>query len=251
MTPNPYSLAMLYHIHHGLHDEDIPFWMALANLYGDPILELGCGTGRVLAHLLAAGWQVVGLDNDLAMLTTLLQIHPSHTTDQLLVFQADLTAFHVNCGFGLICLPCNTFSTLESAGRHKLYSLVKKHLRSGGCFAASLPNPALLARLPRKADSELEDTFPHPLDGEPVQVSSSWSRDSHSFRLSWHYDHLLADGYVDRASITTTHHIIPLQNLLRELDVHGLEPAGVYGDFDFSPYFEDSPNLILLLAPQK
>ena len=47
MTPNSYSLAMLYHTHHGLHDEDIPFWLALATRYGDPILELGCGTGRV------------------------------------------------------------------------------------------------------------------------------------------------------------------------------------------------------------
>ena len=118
MTPNSYNLAMLYHIHHGLHDEDLPFWMALANRYGDPILELGCGTGRVLTYLIAAGWQVVGLDNDLAMLTTLLQIHRSHSTDQLRGFKPMVTAFHLNCCFGLICLPCNTFSTLESAGRH-------------------------------------------------------------------------------------------------------------------------------------
>ena len=58
----------LYHAHHGQYQEDLPFWLKLANQQGGPVLELGCGTGRVLLPLARGGFQTVGLDNDLEML---------------------------------------------------------------------------------------------------------------------------------------------------------------------------------------
>ena len=42
--------------------DDLPFWLAQAARYGDPILELGCGTGRVSIPLAQAGHQVTGID---------------------------------------------------------------------------------------------------------------------------------------------------------------------------------------------
>jgi ubiquinone/menaquinone biosynthesis C-methylase UbiE len=44
----------LYHIHHNAHTEDLPFWLKLAQQQGGPVLELGCGTGRVLIPLIQA-----------------------------------------------------------------------------------------------------------------------------------------------------------------------------------------------------
>ena len=54
----------LYHAHHNRSLEDLPFWLELAAQAGDPILELGCGTGRVLIPLAQAGYHTIGLDND-------------------------------------------------------------------------------------------------------------------------------------------------------------------------------------------
>jgi SAM-dependent methyltransferase len=58
----------LYHAHHNLYADDLPFWLDLAGKVDGPVLELGCGTGRVLLPLAQAGRQVYGLDNDWEML---------------------------------------------------------------------------------------------------------------------------------------------------------------------------------------
>jgi len=48
--------------------EDLPFWIRQANQYGDPILELACGTGRITVTLAQAGFNVRGIDNAEGML---------------------------------------------------------------------------------------------------------------------------------------------------------------------------------------
>ena len=48
---------------------DVPFWRNLAVHAGGPVLELGCGTGRIALPLGRAGVHVVGVDRSGAMLT--------------------------------------------------------------------------------------------------------------------------------------------------------------------------------------
>ena len=48
--------------------EDIPFYVEAAKDAGGPVLELGCGTGRVTIPIAEAGVDVVGLDSSEAML---------------------------------------------------------------------------------------------------------------------------------------------------------------------------------------
>ena len=52
-------LPSVYHAHHNRHLEDLPFWLDLAAQTGDPLLELGCGTGRVLIPLAQAGYRTL------------------------------------------------------------------------------------------------------------------------------------------------------------------------------------------------
>lgn len=44
--------------------DDIPFYLQLAGQYGDPILDVGCGTGRITNVLAAKRFQIVGIDID-------------------------------------------------------------------------------------------------------------------------------------------------------------------------------------------
>ncbi len=55
---------LFYHAQHQNYLEDLPFWLGLAATQGSPILELGCGSGRVLLPLALAGHRVLGIDND-------------------------------------------------------------------------------------------------------------------------------------------------------------------------------------------
>src|SRR5437763_10012069 len=47
---------------------DVPFWRRVAARSGGPVLELGCGTGRVSRPLARAGIDLVGIDRSAPML---------------------------------------------------------------------------------------------------------------------------------------------------------------------------------------
>jgi len=239
-------LTQLYHAHHSRHSEDLPFWQKLATRQNGPILELGCGTGRVLIALARAGYPVYGLDNDAGMLALLQLQAGSNPALRGHFFQADMAAFHLARLFSLILMPCNTLSALPTGTRRAALAQISQHLSPTGLFAASLPNPALLARLSHRADTEIEEIFPHPVDGEPVQVSSTWQRRAGHFTVSWHYDHLLSDGRVERLTAQVCHALLPVESYADELRQAGLRIEALYGDFDQSPYTENSPSLIWL-----
>jgi SAM-dependent methyltransferase len=242
------SFSHLYHTHHSLHTEDLAFWLDLAGQRPGPILELGCGTGRVLIPLAQSGQVVVGLDNDPGMLALLQANLPPALQQNVRVFRADFTRFRLACSFGLILMPCNTYSTLSPEERRLTLIRVREHLSRGGEFAVSLPNPDWLRSLPARSAAEVEEVFAHPLDDEPVQVSSAWRRTRQEFVLVWHYDHLKPDGTVERLTVQRKHHLAPVADYLAEFRAAGFAQLQSFGDFDRSVFSADSPELILLAA---
>jgi SAM-dependent methyltransferase len=233
----------LYHAHHNRHLEDLPFWIELASKAGAPVLELGCGTGRVLIPLIQAGFHTIGIDNDLAMLRC-LRDSLTEGIPAPSIFVSDITCFNLSLKVPLIILPCNTFSTLAKNERAACLRCVKKHLSTGGLYSVSIPNPEYLSSLPVRSAAQLEDEFLHPQTGNPVQVSSSWRKTKSIFQVTWIYDHLFPDGRVERLTAVTSHHLLPAEGYLDEIRTAGLEVVEVYGDFDRSPYQQVSPYLI-------
>lgn len=234
----------LYHAHHSRQLEDLSFWLRLAQRYGSPILELGCGTGRIFSPLFQAGYPITGLDNDRAMLDFICCGWEEKNRPALI--HADMTTFHLAQVFHLVLLPCNTFSTLTAVQQRQTLVCIRHCLIRSGVFATSLPNPQLLKRLPKESAAEVEEIFPHPADGEPVQVSSAWRRTRATFQLEWHYDHLLPDGRVERISARLNHSLENVNVFIQEFHQAGFSEIEIFGDFDESPYTDHSPNLILV-----
>jgi SAM-dependent methyltransferase len=244
---NRQGFSWLYDAHHSTHTEDIPFWLSIAQRHASqPVLELGCGSGRVAVALAQAGCSVVGLDIDPEMLFVLQKRLDDLPEICLPFVQADMTDFHLELTFSAILLPCNTLSTFSAAERQKIFDLTASHLQPEGWFAASIPNPDYLRLLPTTSPPEIEDVFKHPLDQEPVQVSSSWKRDREFFTVTWNYDHLLPDGRVERTNVRVRHSLEPLSIYQEQLKAAVLTLKETYGDFDGSVYTLDSPNLILV-----
>jgi len=239
---------VLYHAHHVLHTEDLPFWLDLADRYPGPILELGCGTGRVLVSLAKAGKEVYGMDIATDMLAFLHQHLASDLQGKVFIFQADFTRFHLGLNFGLILLPCNTLSTLQTQDRRALLKCVRNHLLQEGSFVASMPNPYILQSISSQKQPEVEDVFSSPIDGESIQVSCSWKRTKSFFNIQWHYDRLQPDGHINRHSVQVTHYLTEPQVYLEEMYRAGFKSHIVYGDFDYSTFTPESPYCIILAS---
>lgn len=235
----------LYHAHHSLANEDLPFWLNQAGGASDELLELGCGTGRVLLPLSEQKPRVFGLDYDAQMLGYLQRRLKTAATSTVRLIQADFTSFRLKLKFERIFLPCNTYSTLPAERRRMLLERAGAHLSKNGRFVCSLPNPAALMNLPMRAPFEVEEIFPHPHDGEPVQVSSSWRRDQRTFTLYWRYDHLHPDGTVSSFTASTKHFLAPVRSYLDELAQAGFAVQNLWGDYDYSEYQPSSPHLII------
>jgi SAM-dependent methyltransferase len=131
-------------------NDDLPFWIEQAKTYGDPILELACGTGRITTLLTQQGFNVAGIDNSIAMLNEAEKKANSQDVTVEWV-QGDIRDFELDEKFSLIILPANalchllTFTDFESC-----LAGVKKHLIDGGKFVIDVfvPNLALLIDKP-------------------------------------------------------------------------------------------------------
>jgi SAM-dependent methyltransferase len=244
MTLNNYPL--LFDAHHSQHNEDLPFWQNLASLQGNPILELGCGSGRVYIHLIQAGFRVYGLDRDASMLDFLKQQCPIDLSNRLFLMQGDMRAYILELKFPLIICPCNTFTMLTSKERLTSLQRTYQQLTPNGIFAVALPNPHILRNLPPQPQPELEEIFTHPLSGNPVQVSAAWKSSKDYLVVDWFYDHLLPDGHIERTKMRIHHDLSPSENILREMNLANLSIVEKYGDFDGTQYDEDSPHLIVV-----
>ena len=131
----------IFDLHHSKETGDINFWSSLAEQMGGPILELGCGTGRLLKPLIEAGHHAIGLDINFPALAYAKKSVNKSLFARIQVFQSSMDQFHLNERFNLIFLACNTLSTLSGETRINAYKRINMHLHNGGIFAASFPNP--------------------------------------------------------------------------------------------------------------
>ena len=98
------------------------------------------------------------------------------------------------------------------------------------------------------SESEIEELFYSPIDGEPIQVSSAWERTPDDFTVVWHYDHLLSDGKVERFTMQTRHFLTNPDDYLNEYRQLGFVIKAVYGGFDYRQYSAHSPDLIIVAS---
>jgi len=114
--------------------EDLPLWRELA---GDgPVLDLGCGTGRVALDLAARGVPVVGLDVDEVLLDELRRRAGDLPVETV---RADARDFDLGRRFGVVLAPMQTVQLLGGAqGRTRFLRCARAHLEPGGLCAIAI-----------------------------------------------------------------------------------------------------------------
>ncbi len=117
---------------------DVDFYLAQARDAGGPVLELGCGTGRITLALAAAGCAVIGADRSLAMLRVLRRKARAQP-----VLVMDMRAPALRATFARIFSPYSVFTYLvEESERQAFLRWVVSGLAPGGRFVLDVFMPS-------------------------------------------------------------------------------------------------------------
>jgi ubiquinone/menaquinone biosynthesis C-methylase UbiE len=119
---------------------DVPFWRNLAKQAGGPVLELGCGTGRISLPLGRAGVRLVGIDRSERMLAKArMRTRRARLTNRVQLVRGDIRFTPFAKPFPLVIAP---YGILQSLLREKDLSATLKEVRRvlepGGTFGIEL-----------------------------------------------------------------------------------------------------------------
>jgi SAM-dependent methyltransferase len=170
-----YVDALLYDHEYKRRRADVIFYRAIVER--GPILELGCGTGRLLIPLVRDGHEVVGVDHSQHMLARCSERLERAKLHAMLV-RADFRNLDLGRKFPLVVCPFNAFMHLyQRRDVEQFLDGVRRHLAPRGRFAFDVMNPDLawLARDPLRRWARTR--FRHPRTGEPMVYSTTLAWD--------------------------------------------------------------------------
>src|SRR5688572_27643036 len=131
-VPSVFADGEWYDVMAGTLSYGLDFYVALAREAKGPVLDIACGTGRILLPCLQAGVDIEGLDLFEPMLRTLrakgaaLGLSPR-------LHQADMSDFSLPRRFGLVMIPFNAFiHNMTQETQIRCLRLCREHLLPGG-----------------------------------------------------------------------------------------------------------------------
>ncbi len=257
-------LARYYDLQHASYTPDVPMYLQAARRAASAgmarILELGCGTGRVMAPLVEAGHYVLGVDASEPMLQRARQRLLTAAGGQYDLLAADVTGLGTllapgsdRSTFDLAIIALNTF--LHHLSREsQLAALGACHarLRAGGLLIVDLPPNDELAYQPDAADSSayefetrLNDPDRNTIVDKYVHSRVLWARQEQWLR--YRFEERAAGSNealrVETAAFRLRHVFKHEMELL--LLWAGFAGWTWHGDYDSSDYQEGSPRMIV------
>jgi SAM-dependent methyltransferase len=253
---NEYDVcATTYDAQFGQRLDDIPFYIEEAKRAQPPVLELACGTGRVLIPVAKAGVQAYGLDGSPAMLDVCrgkAEELSADIRDRIRLTQADMRQFAFDESFGLIYCPFRAFLHLITAA-DQITALrnIHAHLGEDGRLALNFFNPDV-SFIAEGAGSgrgaaRMQQEFTHPESGNRVTVWATLGHDPVKQLIDTHiiHDEVDAHGRLLKRSYKPMRlcwiYRYEFEHLLHRC---GFEVEALYGDFDRRPFTDVHQELI-------
>ncbi|MGH7339006.1 MAG: class I SAM-dependent methyltransferase [Candidatus Rokuibacteriota bacterium] len=235
---------------------DVRFYVEAARESGGPVLELGCGTGRVLVPTARSGTEIVGLDASVGMLEVCrrrLRTEPPEVRGRASLQRADMRNFDLGRTFRLVTIPFRPFQHLLTIeDQLACLAAIRRHLAADCRLVFDVFNPSIhnLAEPPDGAETNEEPPFTLP-DGRTVvrrhrMLDRDLIRQVNTGELVYYVTH--PDGRQERLV-----HPFQMRCVFRFEAEHLLARAGfmvdqVYSDFDRSPYGSRYPGELIFVA---
>jgi SAM-dependent methyltransferase len=246
------TIARYYDAENESMTDDFELYDVLAEKIGEPILDIGCGTGRVMLSLASGGYAVVGIDSAKEMLARGERKLKgrSDLRDLATFVLGDALRYDFKQTFKLILLPYNALMHFtDLVTQRRLIHHLATFLDEDGLMVFDLPNAGESFAIPDDGAVTLERHFIEPETGHRVmqQSVSEIDRTTQIQSITWIYDEIGPNNVVQRTlAPLTLRYVFPAElDLL--LEIEGLHKVDSYGDYDLSP-FEDGCARMIVLA---
>jgi len=233
--------------------QDVAFYRNAVRDFGDPILELGCGTGRITMALAEAGKRITGLDLSGRMLERAVKKRAAlrvEARERVHFVQGDMARFDLGEKFRLVIIPFRPFQhLLEVRQQMGCLECVRKHLASGGRLILDVFQTDAERMHDPIHMREVQLTEYETADGRHVRIServAAFHRAEQRNDVEMIFSISHRDGRKERLVFAW-----PLRYFFRFEVEHllarcGFKVAALYGDFDRSPIRGNSPEMIFV-----
>ncbi|NOZ28264.1 MAG: class I SAM-dependent methyltransferase [Chloroflexi bacterium] len=242
--------ARFYDYEYGEFDADIPMYRGFAERAGSPILELACGTGRLLIPLARAGFQVTGIDISEAMLNIARsKAEAAGVQDRVSLIRAEMQEFTLDQRFHMALCALNSFMHLKTqAEQLAALRCWRHHLRPGGLLIIDLfpPYPERLAERDRQLI--VQHIWDHAEGGVTIVKQQTQQVDFAEQQIHVHfiYDEVSPDGAVRRTLAPFIMRYLGRFEMELLLDKAGYAIEAIYGSWDLDPFESESERMIFV-----
>jgi len=224
---------------------DVEWFSGLARRTGGPILELGCGTGRITVPIAQDGHHIVGLDRSAAMLER-AERRARRADVEVRWVEGDMRAFSFNEAFALVFVAFNSFLMLDPNDRWSCLARVREHLAPRGRVAIDVfqPDPEVIVGKDGGVVDEWERIDPE--NGRAVRKLSSSHANVDGVTQRFWYDEMTDGGTVLRIGGTTTLHYLYRREAELLFSEAGFVIETLHGDYDGNPADARSQKLLVV-----
>lgn len=229
--------------------DDVRYYVDLSQANGGPVLEYGCGNGRIALPIARSGVRITGVDLSAPMLADLrgrLAREPDEVRDRVTLKRGDMRSARVKGRFPLVICTFNAFLHLYARRDvERFLARVREHLAPGGelVFDISIPEPIELSRDPSRAYATPRFLYPREGGGVLVKYTERFDYDKIRQVLFVAMEFSPVDGGPSWMTPLAHRQFYPTE-LEALLHYNGFETLARHGDFDGAPLDASSDKLI-------
>ncbi|HSN76874.1 MAG TPA: methyltransferase domain-containing protein [Anaerolineae bacterium] len=242
--------ARFYDLDYEPFQDDVALYLGFAERTGGPLLELGCGTGRLLLPLARAGYAITGVDMSPRMLEVAqAKVDAAGLGDRITLVQADMRQVELAQQYRLAFIAINSFMhLLTMEDQIQALRTWRNLLLPGGLLIIDVFNPHPQGLLEADGRIDLNGHWFDPATGAVVLKQTSRTLDDarQLQHVMFIYDEVFPDGQLRRTLAPFQARYLHRFEGELLLDKAGFTPEQVYGSYDLDPYGSESERMIFV-----